>query len=120
MNVVTINNVDSVPQSSSLETHKPRDTHTVLSKAYIGQNYKDIFGTNLGKLPMEYRRKADPEAEPVIRPPKRIFVSIQDNIKTELERMVKIGVIKPLTELTSWMSSFVAVKKKGKMNQAMY
>ena len=28
--------------------------------------------------------------------------------------MVKIGVIKPVTEPTSWVSSFVAVKKKGK------
>ncbi|CAB4008940.1 Hypothetical predicted protein [Paramuricea clavata] len=58
--------------------------------------------------------KLDPEVKPAIRPPRRIPVSMQDNVKTELERMVKIGVIKPVTEPTSRVSSFVAVKKKGK------
>ena len=57
-----MDNVDPVLQSSSLGTHKPHVTHTVLSKAYIGQHYKDIFGTDLGKLPVEYRMKVDPEA----------------------------------------------------------
>ncbi|XP_028407548.1 uncharacterized protein K02A2.6-like [Dendronephthya gigantea] len=47
--------------------------------------------------------KLDPDVKPVIRPPRRIPVAMQNKVKTELERMVKIGV-----------SSFVAVKKKGK------
>jgi hypothetical protein len=72
LNVVTINNVDSILQSASLETHKSHDTYTVISKAHIGQCYKDIFGTDLGKLPVEYHRmKLDPEVKPVIRPPRR-------------------------------------------------
>ena len=58
--------------------------------------------------------KLDPEVKPVIRPPRRIPVSMQDKVKAELERMVKMGVIKPVSEPTSWVSSFVAVKKKGK------
>ena len=114
MNVVTINNVDSVLQSSSLKTHKSHDTYTVISKAYIRQHYKDIFGTDLGKLFVEYHMKLDPQVKPVIRPPRRIPVSMQEKVKAELERMVNIGVIESVTEPTSWVSSCVAVKKKGK------
>ena len=85
-----------------------------LSKAYIGECYKDIFGTDLGKLPVKYHMKIDPDVKPVVRPPRRIPVAMQSKVKEELERMVKMGVIKPVTELTSWVSSFVAVMKKGK------
>ena len=114
LNVVTINNVDSVLQSSSLKTYKSHDIYTVISKAYIGQHYKDIFGADLGKLPVEYHMKLDPQVKPVIRPPRRIPVFMQEKVKAELERMVNIGVIESVTEPTSWVSSFVAVKKKGK------
>ena len=62
---------------------------------------------------MEYRIKLDPEVKPVIRQPRHIPVTMQDKDKSELERMVEIEVIKPVTEPTSWVSSFVAVKKKG-------
>ena len=97
--------MDSVLQSSSLKTHKSHDTYTVISKAYIGQHYKDIFGTDLGKLFVEYHMKLDPQVKPVIRPPRRIPVSMQEKVKAELERMVNIGVIEPVTEPTSWVSS---------------
>ena len=106
--------MDSVLQSSSLKTYKSHDIYTVISKAYIGQQYKDIFGADLGKLPVEYHMKLDPQVKPVIRPPRRIPVSMQEKVKAELERMVNIGVIESVTEPTSWVSSFVAVKKKGK------
>ncbi len=112
LNVVTVNNVDSV--LPNLGPHKSHISHTDITKAYIGECYKDIFGPDLGKLPVEYRMKLDPEIKPVIRPPRRIPVSMQDKVKAELERMVKMGVIKPVSEPTSWVSSFVAVKKKGK------
>ena len=39
---------------------------------------------------------------------------MEDKVKAELERMVTMGVIKSVTEPTSWVSSFVVVKKKGK------
>ena len=112
LNVVTINNVDSVLQSS--DTCKSHTNYTIMSKAYIGECYKDIFGTDLGKLPVEYHMKIDPDVKPVVRPPRRIPVAMQSKVKEELERMVNMGVIKPVTEPTSWVSSFVAVMKKGK------
>ena len=112
LNVVTVNNVDSV--LPNLGPHKLHISHTDITKAYIGECYKDIFGADLGKLPVEYRMKLDPEVKPVIQPPRRIPVLMQDKVKAELERMVKMGVIKPVSKPTSWVSSFVAVKKKGK------
>ena len=60
LNVVTINNANSVLQASSLGTHNLHDNRTIISEAHIGQCYKDIFGTDLGKLPVEYRMKTNP------------------------------------------------------------
>ncbi len=97
-------------KSALVGPHKSHISHTDITKAYIGECYKDIFGADLGKLPVEYRMKLDPEVKPVIRPPRRIPVSMQDKVKAEFERMVKMGVIKPVSEPASWVSSFVAVK----------
>ena len=67
LNVVSINNVDSVLQSP--DTCKSHANCTIMSKAYIGECYKDIFGTDLGKLPVQYHMKIDPDVKPVVRPP---------------------------------------------------
>ena len=73
LNVVTINSVNSVLQSN-LRTSKSHITQTLINKAYIGECYKDVFGADLGKLPVEYRMKLDPDVKPVIRPPRQIPV----------------------------------------------
>ena len=86
LNIVTINNANSVLQASTLGIHNLHDTHTVISKAHIGQCYKDIFGTDLGKLPVVYRMKLNLEVKPVIQLPRQIPVSMQDKVKMELER----------------------------------
>ena len=65
--------MNSVLQSN-LRTSKSHITQTLINKAYIGKCYKDVFGADLGKLPVEYRMKLDPDVKPVIRPPRQIPV----------------------------------------------
>lgn len=56
--------------------------------------------------------KLDPAVQPVVRPARRIPVAMQDRVKKELERMVDMGVITPVSEPTEWVSSMAATNKK--------
>ena len=50
-------------------------------------------------------------AVPVVHPPRRIPVALQDRCKSELEKMIKLGVITKVTEPTDWVNSMVLVEK---------
>ena len=78
----------------------------------IFTEYADLFKDELGKLPVTYSMKLDPEVHPAVRPARRIPVAMQDRVKTELERMVDLGVITPVSEPTEWVSAMVATNKK--------
>jgi len=56
--------------------------------------------------------RLDANVTPVIRPSCRIALAMEASDKRELDRMVDIGAIKPMTEPTQWVSQMVAVKKK--------
>ena len=56
--------------------------------------------------------KLDANVTPVIRPSRRIPLAMEESVKRELDRMVKIGVIRPMSEPTEWVSQMVATKKK--------
>ncbi|XDV53655.1 hypothetical protein PO909_022102 [Leuciscus waleckii] len=74
--------------------------------------YADLFKDELGKLPVTYSMKIDPDVQPVVRPTRRIPVAMQDRVIAELERMADLGVITPVSEPTEWVSSMVATNKK--------
>jgi transposase InsO family protein len=111
LGVVTFNNVQTVkPEVVTNET-----VHTeVVSEQYLLSQYSDLFDGGLGKLPVEYDMKLDPDIIPVVCPPRRVPVAMQDQVKTELDRMVAKKVIIPVTEPTQWVSPMVAVRKKDK------
>ena len=76
--------------------------------------YSDLFDTSkLGQLPVTYSMKLDPSATPIVCPPRRVPVAMTEKVKAELNRMVSIGVITPVTEPTQWVSSMVAAAKKN-------
>ena len=77
------------------------------------KDYSDLFDDSLGELPVTYRMKLDPRITPAIRPPRKIPVSMEQSVKTELDRMVQSGVIVPEDEPTEWVSQMVATKKKN-------
>ncbi len=55
----------------------------------------------------------DPAVPPVIRPPRRVPKPMEGNVKEELRRMTKLGVIEPVEEATEWVSAMVATNKKN-------
>lgn len=79
----------------------------------LNTEYADLFRDEIGKLPITYCMKLDKEAQPVVRPARRIPAAMQHKVKAELERMVAMGVITPVSEPTDWVSSMVATHKKN-------
>ena len=63
-------------------------------------------------LPVLYKIRLDRNSTPVGRPPRKVPLAIEECIKRELEGMVKIGAITPVSEPTEWVSQMVAARKK--------
>ena len=80
--------------------------------AEILYEYKDLFQGDLGNIPVVYKMRLDANVTPVIRPSRRIPLAMEESVKRELDRMVKIGAITPVSEPTEWVSQMVAAKKK--------
>jgi hypothetical protein len=70
--------------------------------------YKDVFG-EIGYLQGEYHIITDPEVGPVIRPPRKIPISMMDKLKAVLERMKQLDVIDKIDEPSDLVSSLVIV-----------
>ncbi|XP_038047830.1 uncharacterized protein K02A2.6-like [Patiria miniata] len=94
---------------NNLVYHVSNDT----TSPQVFKDYEDLFDSSLGSLPVIYTMTIDPNATPVVRPPRRIPAAMQDKVKSELQRMTTLGVITPVSEPTDWVSSMVATHKKN-------
>ena len=74
-------------------------------------NFPDRF-TGLGKFATSQRLILHDDSTPIRHPPRRAPIQLRDKIKAELERMESLGVIRPVTEPTDWVSSITYVQKK--------
>ena len=83
-------------------------------RAALLDEYKDLFKGDLRNLPVIYKMRLNPDATPVIRPPRKVPIAMEESVKRELDRMVKIGAITPVSEPTKWVSQMVAAKKKDR------
>jgi hypothetical protein len=72
--------------------------------------YSDRF-TGIGRFPGEYHINVDKTVPPVVHAPRRCPIHIKDEILSELDEMVKLEVIEPVTEPTDWVSSITSAKK---------
>ena len=77
--------------------------------------YKDVF-EGLGCLPGDYNIQLQDDAKPVIHPPRKIPFAQRSKVKKELERMVRDGVIEPVSEPSDWVNSIVVAEKANKKN----
>ena len=59
----------------------------------------------------DYHINIDPNATPVIHPPRKIPISLMEKLKAELERMCKLDVIEKIDEPTDWVYSMVIIEK---------
>ncbi len=79
----------------------------------IEQKYNDVF-KGLGCVTEKVHLKIKPESVPVVHPPRRVPVALRDKVHDELNRMLKLGVIRKTTEPRDWVSSMITVVKKDR------
>lgn len=81
----------------------------------IQKEYGDIF-TGLGCLPGKHSIKIDTDVTPIIHAPRKVPLALKNKLKTELNRMERLGVIIKQDKPTSWVNSMVTVvKPNGKL-----
>ena len=72
-----------------------------LKEESLESEYADVF-EGLGEISGVQRKiKIDPNATPVIQPPRRVPVALREPLKEELQRMETLGVIMKATEPTA-------------------
>ena len=101
--------IDSSVSGSSLQSLSITDLP--LSQEKVESTYADVF-QGLGKFPGEpYKLRLKPDAVPAKHRPRKVPVHLQDAFHEEVERLVKIDVLEPVTEPTEWVNLFVIVEK---------
>ena len=116
MKMITFHNMNQVGTTESewpeSVTAAKSDTLEGLTKKQIFYQYADcVIGTDCIAEP--YHIKIDPETVPVAHPPGKISVTLRDRVKEELENVEQQGIIKKVTEPTSWVTSVVVNEKKS-------
>ncbi|CAG2232155.1 unnamed protein product [Mytilus edulis] len=71
--------------------------------------FQNIMGE--GTFKGAFKLEIDESIPPVKSPLRRIPIALKPKLKTELQRLEKLGVIKPVDTPTDWVSSLVIVKK---------
>ena len=88
----------------------------VQDSAELYTEYKSVFDdSSVAQLPGKVTLKIDNDTKPVQCPPRRVPISLKPDLE-ELEKLVNLGVLKPVTEPTKWSSQVSVQKKKdGKL-----
>ena len=104
--------LDLVQLHCTITTSSSKMPYSVIKdKTDLQLLYPDCF-SGIGKFEGEYHIVTDPDVPPVVHAPRKCPIHINDDIKKELDEMVALGVIKPVTEPTDWVSS-VAYSQKS-------
>ena len=96
------------------EIKQPRSHKKITSKDLIMRHYPDVFkgiGKFLGPL---YTIHLDPSVQPKQPPCRPVPIHLKETFKQEIDKMVQARVLKPVTEATPWINSFVLVESKDK------
>lgn len=104
----------NVDQPINANVNKVQDvTATPLNKEQILQDYNDVFEGlgNIGTASFT----TDPEVKPVQHAPRRIAVTLHNEVKAKIEELEKKNIIIKETNPTDWISSMVVVAKPGKI-----
>ena len=72
-----------------------------------------MFDGQLGKLPGVTTLQLKLDAVPAVTPNRKIPVAVQLELKEELNRLTRLGVIEPVKNLTPWVSQIVLARKKN-------
>ena len=93
------------------KTHQ-KNTIVITSLEQLKETYPDLIDeSTIGTFPAEkYYINVDPTIEPKRTGTIPVPVHQQAQFKEELNKMLRLGVIKPIHEATLWISSFVIIE----------
>ena len=83
-----------------------------MSKESLIKKFPEVLAEEVGQLDGEYHIKIDPTVSPIQHPPRRVPVSVREQLKSELQRLTERDILAPVTAPTPWVSSLVVVPKK--------
>ena len=89
-----------------------KENYQIQSINDLLQDYPKQFD-RIGHFPGKYHIVLDPTITPVIHAPRKCPIHLKDEIKKELDKMVKDRVIKKVEEPTDWVSSLVYSRKRN-------
>lgn len=88
----------------------------VVDSTNVLDRFPDVFNGDIGVLPGSVRLTLKPNAEPILRPPKRLPIELRDSAKLELDKLVNAGVLAPVDQPTDWVNQMaIATKKDGSL-----
>ena len=89
-----------------------------LTQEMIETTYQDVF-QGLGKFPGEpYKLRLKENYVPAKHRPRKVPVHLQEAFHEEVQRLIKIDVLEPVTEQTEWVNSYVIVEKEVEIDTA--
>ena len=100
---------DPTPRNSTVSKEQPiKDKQDLISQ------YPECFN-GVGKFQGEYHIVLDPNVPAVVHPPRRMPISLKDDIKRELDEMVNSDIIAKIKEgePTRWVNSLVYRRKQN-------
>ena len=116
MNLIKrIDGVENSQPGEKCDTKNTEQTNGVkksnVSTSKIVKSFHNVF-EGLGCVSgVEYDIKVDPSVKPVITPPRRVPIALQDRLKSTLDQLVKDNVIEPVYEATEWVNPLVIIEK---------
>ncbi|XP_071476746.1 uncharacterized protein [Diadema antillarum] len=99
------------PVQVNCELHQKID-NLIQYKDDLMKQYPHRFD-GIGRFPGEYHITLEENAEPVVHPPRKFPIHLQEELKEELDRMEKIEVIEKVTKPTDWVSSLAFSRKSN-------
>ena len=76
-------------------------------------DFADVFDGGLGELPGTQHLQLKPDTIPVVMANRKTPLDVRPRLKTELERLVNLGVLTEVNEPTPWISQIVITEKKN-------
>ena len=113
MNLLTFHNVDHLGSAETNPTAtKAQSSLSELNSDQIFDKYAKCF-EGIGRISEPYHIKLQPDAIPVVHPPRKLPVALRNRVFDALNDMESKGIIKPVTEPTAWVNSMVVNEKRS-------
>lgn len=76
----------------------------------IVNKYKDVF-EGIGCLKDKLHIEVDPSVKPVVHSQRKFPIALLPQVKDEIARLEKLGIVERVTKATDWVNSMVVVRK---------